>query len=121
LRIEGCYVFQPSTARAKEKRLRRRERLEKYNEEYRLHEQRGLSPPLVPANSLSDEEEEEEEEESDGERTTSDRWNPPPPSPRAEEAVVELVPVAGAEAPVAGSSVEAPAGVTDVPPSPLLM
>jgi hypothetical protein len=45
--------------------------------------------------------------------------------PLAEEAAVELVPVAGAEAPAAGPSVEvpagateAPAGATEVPPSP---
>jgi hypothetical protein len=31
---------------------------------------------------------------------------------------VELVPVAGAEAPAAGSLVEAPAGATWVPPNP---
>jgi hypothetical protein len=44
-------------ARAKEKRLRRQERLEQYNEEYRLREQQGFSPPLALANSSSDEEE----------------------------------------------------------------
>jgi hypothetical protein len=52
--------------RAKERRLRRRERLEQYDEKYRLREQQGLSPPLAPANSSSEEEEGEEEEESDG-------------------------------------------------------
>jgi hypothetical protein len=44
-------------ARAKEKRLRWQERLEQYNEQYQLCEQQGLSPPLAPANSSSDEEE----------------------------------------------------------------
>jgi hypothetical protein len=54
-----------------------------------------------------------------------EKWNPPPPSPWVAEAVVELVPVAGAEAPATRSSVgasagatEAPAGATVVPPSP---
>jgi hypothetical protein len=32
-------------ALAKEKRIMRQERLNKYNEEYRLREQQGLSPP----------------------------------------------------------------------------
>jgi hypothetical protein len=105
---------------AKEKRFRRRDRLEQYNEEYRLREQQGLSPPLAPANSSSD-----EEEESDGRRVTSDRWDPALLSPRAEVAAVELVPVASAEAPATRPSVEAPAGATEaptgtmeVPPSP---
>jgi hypothetical protein len=35
-------------ARAKERRIRRRERLEQYNEEYRLHEQRRPSAPHPP-------------------------------------------------------------------------
>jgi hypothetical protein len=95
--------------RAKEK-FRRRERLEQYNEEYRLHEQWGLSPLLVPGNSSS------EEEESDGGQAASNRWNPPPPSPRVEEVAVELVPMAGAEALATGSLVEAPACATEVPP-----
>jgi hypothetical protein len=34
-----------------------------------------------------------------------EKWNPPPPSPWVAEAVVELVPVAGAEAPATRSSV----------------
>jgi hypothetical protein len=41
--------------------IKRRERLEQYNEEYRLREQQGLSPPLASANLSSN-----EEEESDG-------------------------------------------------------
>jgi hypothetical protein len=41
-----------------------------------------------------------------------ERWNPPPPSPRAAEAAVELAPVAGAEAPATGLSVEEPASAT---------
>jgi hypothetical protein len=113
---------QERATRTKEKKLRRRERLEQYEEEYRLREQQGLSPPLAPANSSS---EEEELEESDGGRATPERWNPPPLSPRAEEVAVELVPAAGVEASAVGSSVEAPAdaavapaGATEVPPSP---
>jgi hypothetical protein len=47
-----------------------------------------------------------------------ERWNPPPPSPRAAEVAVELVPVAGADAPAMGSSMEAPAGDTVAPPEP---
>jgi hypothetical protein len=110
---------QERAARAKEKRIRRWERLEQHNEEYRLREQQGLSPPLAPANSSSD------EEESDGERTTSDKWEPALPSSRAEETVVELALVAGAEPPATGPSEEVPAGATkapagaaEVPPSP---
>jgi hypothetical protein len=107
-------------ARAKEKRIRRLERLEQYNEEHRLREQQGLSPPPALANSSSD-----EEEESDGGRAISDRWEHVPPSPRAEGAVVELVPEAGVEPPATGPSEEVPAGATEalagvaeVPPSP---
>jgi hypothetical protein len=58
---------QEQVARAKERKLKRWERLEQLDEEYRLREQQRLSPPLVSANSSSEEEEgEEEEEESDG-------------------------------------------------------
>jgi hypothetical protein len=39
-----------------------------------------------------------------------ERWNPPPLSPRAAEAVVELVPTTGTEASAVGLSVEVPAG-----------
>jgi hypothetical protein len=97
---------QERAARAKEKRLWRREHLEQYNEEYRLREQQGLSPLLAPVNSSSD------EEESDGGWATSDRWEPAPPSPRVEAAAVELVLVASAEAPAAGSSVGVPVGAS---------
>jgi hypothetical protein len=97
-------------ARAKEKKLRRWERLEQYNEEYRLREQQGLSPPPALANSSSD-----DEEESDRERTTSNRWEHTPLSPRAEGAVVELVPVAGVDLPTARLSEEAPTGATETP------
>jgi hypothetical protein len=69
---------------------------------------------LATADSSS----EEEEEESDGGRAAPERWNPPPPSPWATDAAMELVPVAGAEAPATGSSVEAPAGATVAPPEP---
>jgi hypothetical protein len=102
---------QERVARAKEKKFRRREHLEQYNEEYRLREQWGLSPLLVPGNSSS------EEEESDGGQAASNRWNPPPPSRRVEEVAVELVPMAGAEALATGSLVEAPTCATEVPPS----
>jgi hypothetical protein len=43
---------------AKEKKIRWKERLDRYNEEYRLRKQQGLSPPAALANSSSDEEEE---------------------------------------------------------------
>jgi hypothetical protein len=97
-----------------------RERLEQHNEEYRLREQQGLSPPPVLVNLSSD-----EEEESDGEKTTSDSWEPMLPSPRAEGVAVELVPEAGAQPPVVEllvrvptGTTEAPAGTTEVPPNP---
>jgi hypothetical protein len=48
---------QERAACAQERRFRRRECLEKYDEEYRLRKQQGLSPPLAPANSSSKEEE----------------------------------------------------------------
>jgi hypothetical protein len=74
----------------------------------------GLShyppPPRALALVNSSSEEEEEEEGSDGRRAAPERWNPPPPSPQAVEAAVELVPTAGAEAPVGGLPVEVPAG-----------
>jgi hypothetical protein len=35
----------------KEKRIKRQERLNQYNKEYRLREQQGLSPPPALANS----------------------------------------------------------------------
>jgi hypothetical protein len=52
---------QQRAALAKERKIRQRERLEQHNEEYRMREQQGLSPPSVLVNSSSD-----EEEESDG-------------------------------------------------------
>jgi hypothetical protein len=106
---------QERAARTKEKKLRRRERLEQYDEEYQLRKQQGLSPPLVPVNSSS---KEDEEEESDRGRAAPERWDPPPSSPRAAEAAMELVFAAGAEALTVGSSVEAPTGATEAPPSP---
>jgi hypothetical protein len=106
-------------ALAKERKIRRRERLEQYNEEYRLQEQQGLSPPPALANSSLD-----DEEESDGERTTSCRWEPAPPSPQAEGTAVESTPEAGMEPPAAGLSVEvlvgtaqALAGAVEAPPA----
>jgi hypothetical protein len=52
---------QEPAALAKERKIRQRERLEQHNEEYRMREKQGLSPPSVLVNSSSD-----EEEESDG-------------------------------------------------------
>jgi hypothetical protein len=110
---------QERAAHAKERKIRRRERLEQHNEEYRLREQQGLSPLPVLVNSSSD-----EEEESDGEWTTSYRWEPMPLSPRVEGAAVELIPKADVEPPVTRLSVEvptgtaeAPAGAAEVPPT----
>jgi hypothetical protein len=107
-------------ARTKERRIRRRECPEQYNEEYRLREQQGLSPLLALANSLSD-----EEEESYGGQAIPDTWEPAAPSPRAEEAAVELVPAAGEDPPAVEPSEEAlvgatkaPASAAEVPPSP---
>jgi hypothetical protein len=51
---------QERAARKKEKRIRRWEGREQRDEEYRLREQQGLSPPVTPENSSSGEEEEEE-------------------------------------------------------------
>jgi hypothetical protein len=105
-------------AHTKERRIRRQERLDQYNEEYRLCEQQGLSPPPALVNLSSD------VKESDGEQTTSDRWEPAPPSPRADVAAMESTVEVGAEPPVTGSSVEvsagtaeAPVGAVDVPPA----
>jgi hypothetical protein len=83
----------------KEKKIKRRERLEQHDEEFQLRKQQGLSPLAALVNSSSD-----EEEESDGEWATSDRWEPAPPSPRAEGTT--------AEPPVVGLSEEVPAGAT---------
>jgi hypothetical protein len=104
---------QEQVARAKERKLKRWERLEQLDEEYRLREQQRLSPPLVSANSSS----EEEEEESDGGRAAPERWNTPPLSPRAAKVTVEFISAAGAEASAPGSSVEAPAGAAEAPAS----
>jgi hypothetical protein len=95
---------------AKERKIRQRERPKQYDEEYRLLEQQGLSPPLAPSNLSS-----EEEEESDRGGATPERWHPPPPSPRAAEAAAELVSALGAQVSTVGSSVEAPAGAAEAP------
>jgi hypothetical protein len=100
---------QERAALAKERKIRRRERLEQYNEEHWLREQQGLSPPPALANSLSD------EEESNEEWTTSNRWEPAHPSAQAEGAAVELTLGAGTEPPAAKSLVEVPAGTAEVP------
>jgi hypothetical protein len=89
---------QERVARRRERNIRRRERRERRSEEFRLHEQQGLSSPGTEEYSSSDE---EEEGESDGCRTPPERWQPSPPSPRAMEAVQETVPGAGAGAPAA--------------------
>jgi hypothetical protein len=52
--------------RRRERNARRRERREQRSEEFRLHEQQGLSSPETEEYSSSDEEEEEEEEEDGG-------------------------------------------------------
>jgi hypothetical protein len=54
---------QERVAHKKERRIRRRERREQRDKEYRLHEQQGLSPPMISEYSSSGE---GEEEESDG-------------------------------------------------------
>jgi hypothetical protein len=61
--------------RKKERRIRRRERLEKRDEEFRLREQQGLFPPVTSEYSSS---EEEEEEECDG-GVLPERWQLAPP------------------------------------------
>jgi hypothetical protein len=86
----------------KERRIRLREHQKQQDEEYRLREQWGLSPPATPENSSS---KEEEEEESDRGRPP-ERWDPSPPSPRGAEAAEEQAPVVHAEAPAAGRSME---------------
>jgi hypothetical protein len=48
---------QERVARKKERRIRRWEHWEQRDEEYRLHEQQGLSPPAASEYSLSSEEE----------------------------------------------------------------
>jgi hypothetical protein len=79
----------------KEKRIRRRERREQRSEEFRLHEQQGLSSPSTSEYLSSD----EGEEESDGGRPLPARWEPAPPLPRAAEAAKETAPRAGVGAP----------------------
>jgi hypothetical protein len=54
---------QERAARKKERRIRWRERQEQRDEEFRLHELQGLSPPATSEYSSSGE---GEEEESDG-------------------------------------------------------
>lgn len=104
---------QDQAARAKEKKIGRQERLDRYNADYWLREQQGLSPPSELVLSSSDEEEGEEEQ------TTSGRWDPaPPPSPGAEEVAAEPTPEAGTAPPVEGSSVRTSAGSAGVPPEP---
>jgi hypothetical protein len=82
-------------ARKKEKRIRRWERREWRDEEFRLREQQGLSPPATSEDSSSGE---EEEEEGDGGQALPERWEPAPPSPRAAEAAEGQVSGAGMEA-----------------------
>jgi hypothetical protein len=98
---------QERAAQKKERGIRRREQRD---EEFRLREQQGLSPPATPEYSSS----EEEEEESDGGRPP-ERWVPAPPSPRAVEAVEDQVLGAGSGAPAAGRSTEEVARASEVP------
>jgi hypothetical protein len=64
---------QERAARKKERGIRRREQRD---EEFRLREQPGLSPPTTSEDSLSGD---EEEEESDGGQAPTERWEPAPP------------------------------------------
>jgi hypothetical protein len=66
---------QERAAWKKERGIRLRERREQRDEEFRLHEQQGLSPPVMSEYSS---EEEEEEEESDGGQAPPERWEPAP-------------------------------------------
>jgi hypothetical protein len=66
---------QERAAWKKERGIRLRERREQRDEEFRLHEQQGLSPPVMSEYSS---EEEEEEEESDGGHDPPERWEPAP-------------------------------------------
>jgi hypothetical protein len=84
---------QERAARKKERRIQWRERLEQRDEEYRLRDQQGLSPPVTSEYSSSGE---GEEEESDRGQAPPKRWDPAPPSPRAVEAAEEKAPGAGA-------------------------
>jgi hypothetical protein len=93
---------QERAARAKERRIRQREHVEQYNEEYRLRESRGLPPRWHRRTHRR-----KRKRAMGG---LPERWNPPPLSPRAAEAVVELVPTTGTEASAVGLSVEVPAG-----------
>jgi hypothetical protein len=118
---------QERVARKKEKRIRWRERREQCDEEFRLREQQGLSPPATSEDSSSG-----EEEESDGGRTLPERWEPSPPSPRAAEAAEEIAPGAGVGAPtvrrptreatraaeMTGSAAVATPAAAERPPSP---
>jgi hypothetical protein len=105
---------QEREARRKERMNRRREHREQESEEYRLHEQQGLSPPATLENSSS---EEVEEGESDGGWAPAERWDPPPPSPRVIEVAKKQAPAAGVEALAAGRSVEEAARVAKAPAS----
>jgi hypothetical protein len=103
---------QERAARKKERRIRRWERWEQRDEEFRLHEQQGLSPPATLEDSSS---EEEEEEEDDGGRVLPERWEPAPPSPRAAGAAREQAPGVGAGGPVAKRSTTEAARAAEVP------
>jgi hypothetical protein len=96
-------------ARKKEQRIRWRERREQRDEEHRLCEQQGLSPPATSEYSSSGE---GEEEESDG---PPERWEPAPPSPRAAEPAEERAPRAGTGAPATRQSTEGTAPVVVAP------
>jgi hypothetical protein len=70
----------------------------------------GSLPLSVLVNSSSD------EEENDRERTTYDRWDPAtPPSPRVEGVAAKSTLEIGAWPPIAGLSVEVPAGAPEAP------
>jgi hypothetical protein len=76
---------QEKAACKKERRIRRRERWEQQDEEYRLREQQGLSPLSDSGELIVG------RGGGRGERQGAppERWNPPPPSPRVAEAAEE--------------------------------
>jgi hypothetical protein len=86
---------QERVAHKKERWLRRCQRRERRDEDFRLREQLGLSSPATSNDSSS----EEEEEKDDRGQALPDRWEPAPPSPELAPVVREPVPGAGAGVP----------------------
>jgi hypothetical protein len=102
-------------ARRRERDAWHRERREQRSEEFRLHEQQGLSSPGTEEYSSSDEEEEEEEEEVVREQVLPDMWEPAPPSPEPAPVAGEPSPGAGAEVPATRRSVTEAARAAEAP------